>query len=165
MSRTRTERSSRSLSDQYVNRRSHCAARTIASGTIGAARDRRYQVRQTSRVKRIIAPGGDLEQAQEGAGGDAVLEDETRPRAATSWVPDAGRMWRIGWRRVSSGSRTEMVPGRRYIPAHGDRPVSATVTELKHRINIDDFAQEATRRWRSTRSVSATCRCRRRCLR
>ena len=136
---------------QYVNRPNldfRGFAGTIASGTI----ERGAEIvvaksGKTSRVKRIIAPGGDLEQAQEGQAVTLVLEDEIEAsRGNILSAPDARPHVadQLAASIVWFGEQ-EMVPGRQYILRTETDQVSATVTELKHRINIDDFAQEATK--------------------
>ena len=136
---------------QYVNRPNldfRGFAGTVASGSI-----RQGEVvvaaksGKPSRVKRIVAQGGDLPQAVAGQAVTLVLEDEievsrgnllvaadARPHVADQFAAN------IVW-----FDEKAMMPGRSYILRTETDQVSATVTDLKHRININDFAKEAAR--------------------
>ncbi|CDX11118.1 Bifunctional enzyme NodQ (Includes: Sulfate adenylyltransferase subunit 1; Adenylyl-sulfate kinase) [Mesorhizobium sp. ORS 3324] len=136
---------------QYVNRPNldfRGFAGTIASGTV--SRGDEVVVAKSgkaSRVKRIVAHGGDLEQAVAGQAITLVLEDEVevsrgnmlvsplaRPQVADQFTAN------IVW-----FDEQALLPGRSYILRTETDQVSATVTDLKYRVNVNDFAHEAAK--------------------
>lgn len=136
---------------QYVNRPNldfRGFAGTIASGTV----ERGAEIvvaksGKTSRVKRIVSAGGDLEAAREGQAVTLVLEDEIEAsRGNLLTAPDARPHVsdQLAASIVWFGEQA-MASGRQYILRTETDSVSATVTELKHRINIDDFAHETSK--------------------
>jgi len=132
---------------QYVNRPNldfRGFAGTIASGSV-AAGDEVVVAKsgRASRVKRIVAQGGDLAVAVEGQAVTLVLEDEVdvsrgnvlvapdaRPHVADQFA--ASLVW---------FDESPLVAGRSYILRTETDQVSATVTELKRRVNIDDLSE------------------------
>jgi bifunctional enzyme CysN/CysC len=136
---------------QYVNRPNldfRGFAGTVASGSIGAG-DEIVVAKsgKKSRVKRIVAQGGDLEWAVEGQAVTIVLEDEVevsrgnllvapdaRPQVADQFA--ANLVW---------FDEQALLPGRSYILRTETDQASATVSDLKYRVNVNDFAQEAAK--------------------
>jgi bifunctional enzyme CysN/CysC len=136
---------------QYVNRPNldfRGFAGTVASGSVGAG-DEIVVAKsgKKSRVKRIVAQGGDLERAVEGLAVTIVLEDEVevsrgnllvapeaRPQVADQFA--ANLVW---------FDEQALLPGRSYILRTETDQASATVSELKYRVNVNDFAQEAAK--------------------
>ncbi|MDX8481239.1 sulfate adenylyltransferase subunit CysN [Mesorhizobium sp. VK24D] len=136
---------------QYVNRPNldfRGFAGTIASGTVSQG-DEVVVAKsgRASRVKRIVAHGGDLEQAVAGQAITLVLEDEVevsrgnmlvsplaRPQVADQFTAN------IVW-----FDEQALLPGRSYILRTETDQVSATVTDLKYRVNVNDFAHEAAK--------------------
>jgi bifunctional enzyme CysN/CysC len=136
---------------QYVNRPNldfRGFAGTVASGTI-AQGDTVVVAKsgKPSRVKRIVAQGGDLPRAVEGQAVTIVLEDEievsrgnmlvapdARPHVADQFTAN------IVW-----FDEHALLPGRSYLLRTETDQMNATVTELKHRIDINTFAHEAAK--------------------
>jgi bifunctional enzyme CysN/CysC len=132
---------------QYVNRPNldfRGFAGTVASGSI-ATGDEVVVAKsgRSSRVKRIVAFGGDLPRAVEGQAVTLVLADEVdvsrgnvlvapdaRPHVADQFA--ASLVW---------FDESPLVAGRSYILRTETDQVSATVTELKRRVNIDDLSE------------------------
>ncbi|KUM25850.1 adenylyltransferase [Mesorhizobium loti] len=136
---------------QYVNRPNldfRGFAGTIASGTVSQG-DEVVVAKsgRASRVKRIVAHGGDLEQAIAGQAITLVLEDEVEVSRGNMLVSPAARPQvadqfaaNIVW-----FDEQALLPGRSYILRTETDQVSATVTELKYRVNVNDFAHEAAK--------------------
>ncbi|MDX8531123.1 sulfate adenylyltransferase subunit CysN [Mesorhizobium sp. VK25A] len=136
---------------QYVNRPNldfRGFAGTIASGTVSQG-DEVVVAKsgKASRVKRIVAQGGDLEQAVAGQAITLVLEDEVEVSRGNLLVSPAARPQvadqfaaNIVW-----FDEQALLPGRSYILRTETDQVSATVTELKYRVNVNDFAHEAAK--------------------
>ena len=136
---------------QYVNRPNldfRGFAGTIASGSI-AAGDEVVVAKsgRRTRVKRIVTYDGDLESASEGQAVTLVLQDEVevsrgemlvtpeaRPNVADQFAAN------IVW-----FDEHPLLPGRMYLLRTETEEVSATVTHLKHRVNINNFAHEAAK--------------------
>ncbi|WP_179295114.1 sulfate adenylyltransferase subunit CysN [Mesorhizobium sp. WSM3868] len=136
---------------QYVNRPNldfRGFAGTIASGSVSKG-DEVVVVKsgRASRVKRIVAHGGDLEQAVAGQAITLVLEDEVEVSRGNMLVSPAARP------QVADQFAANLVwfdeqallPGRSYILRTETDQVSATVTDLKYRVNVNDFAHEAAK--------------------
>ncbi|MTH98353.1 sulfate adenylyltransferase subunit CysN [Roseibium sp. RKSG952] len=100
---------------------------------------------KTSRVAKIISPAGDVESARAGEAVTITLEDEidisrgdlladpaARPDVADQMA--AHLIWM---------SEDAMLPGRSYLLKIGAKTVNATVTEIKHKINVNTFEQIA----------------------
>ncbi|CDX28995.1 Bifunctional enzyme NodQ (Includes: Sulfate adenylyltransferase subunit 1; Adenylyl-sulfate kinase) [Mesorhizobium plurifarium] len=136
---------------QYVNRPNldfRGFAGTVASGTVSQG-DEVVVAKsgKASRVKRIVAQGGDLEQAVAGQAITLVLEDEVEVSRGNLLVSPAARPQvadqfaaNIVW-----FDEQALLPGRSYILRTETDQVSATVTELKYRVNVNDFAHEAAK--------------------
>ena len=136
---------------QYVNRPNldfRGFDGTIASGNVSQG-DEIVVAKsgKASRVKRIVAQGGDLEQAVAGQAITLVLEDEVEVSRGNLLVSPAARPQvadqfaaNIVW-----FDEQALLPGRSYILRTETDQVSATVTELKYRINVNDFAHEAAK--------------------
>jgi len=136
---------------QYVNRPNldfRGFAGTIASGAV--SRGDEVVVAKSgkaSRVKRIVAHGGDLEQAVAGQAVTLVLDDEVEVSRGNMLVSPAARP------QVADQFAANIVwfddhpllPGRSYILRTETDQVSATITELKYRVNVNDFAHEAAK--------------------
>ncbi|TPL42300.1 sulfate adenylyltransferase subunit CysN [Mesorhizobium sp. B2-4-6] len=136
---------------QYVNRPNldfRGFAGTIASGTVSEG-DEVVVAKsgKASRVKRIVAQGGDLEQAVAGQAITLVLEDEVEVSRGNMLVSPSARPQvadqfaaNIVW-----FDEQALLPGRSYVLRTETDQVSATVTELKYRVNVNDFAREAAK--------------------
>ncbi|TIW65645.1 MAG: adenylyl-sulfate kinase, partial [Mesorhizobium sp.] len=129
---------------QYVNRPNldfRGFAGTIASGSV-AQGDEVVVAKsgKSSRVKRIVAHGGDLAQAVAGQAITLVLDDEVEVSRGNILVAPASRPQvadqfaaNIVW-----FDEHALLPGRSYILRTETDQVSATVTELKYRVNVND---------------------------
>lgn len=136
---------------QYVNRPNldfRGFAGTVASGSV-AAGDEVVVAKsgKTSRIQRIVTQGGDLERAVEGQAVTLVLRDEIevsrgnmlvspthRPHVADQFAAN------IVW-----FDEHPLIPGRAYILRTETDQVGAVVTDLRHRINVNNFAHEAAK--------------------
>jgi bifunctional enzyme CysN/CysC len=136
---------------QYVNRPNldfRGFAGTVASGSV-AQGDEVVVAKsgKTAHVKRIVVQGGDLAVATAGQAVTLVLDEEVevsrgnmlvapdaRPQVADQF--SANLVW---------FDEQPMLPGRSYILRTETDQVSATVTELKHRINVNDLGREAAK--------------------
>jgi bifunctional enzyme CysN/CysC len=132
---------------QYVNRPNldfRGFSGTIASGTVSAG-DEVVVAKsgKSSRVKRIVTWDGDLESAGEGQAVTIVLDDEievsrgnmlvapeARPEVADQFA--ANVVW---------FAEHALIPGRSYILRTETDQVTATITDLKYRIDINSFAE------------------------
>ncbi len=119
---------------------------TVASGRIGVGE--RVSVAKSgkqTRIRRIVTQDGDLEVASEGQAVTLLLDDEVelsrgnmlvtpqaRPHVADQF--SATLVW---------FDEKPLLPGRSYILRTETDEVSATVSQLKHRRNINNFAEEA----------------------
>ncbi|WP_157015025.1 sulfate adenylyltransferase subunit CysN [Mesorhizobium xinjiangense] len=136
---------------QYVSRPNlnfRGFAGTVASGSI-AAGDEIVVAKsgKASRVKRIVTGDGDLTRAAAGQAVTIVLEDEVDVSRGNMLVtPDARPhvadqfMANIVW-----FDENAMIPGRSYILRTETDQANATVTELKHRVDVNTFSQEAAK--------------------
>ncbi|MFD9899640.1 sulfate adenylyltransferase subunit CysN [Mesorhizobium sp. NPDC059025] len=136
---------------QYVNRPNldfRGFAGTVASGSVSRG-DEVVVAKsgRSARVKRIVSYGGDLQKAVAGQAVTLVLDEEVEVSRGNVLVqPDARP-------QVSDQFAANLVwfdeqallPGRSYILRTETDEASATVTELKHRLNINDFAEEAAK--------------------
>lgn len=136
---------------QYVNRPNldfRGFAGTIASGSI--AKGDEIVVAKSgrpSRVKRIVAHGGDLERAVEGQAVTLVLEDEIEVSRGNMLVAPGDRAHvadQFAANLVWFGE-TPMLPGRSYLLRTETDQANATVTGLKYRIDVNSFAHEASK--------------------
>ncbi|WP_299936928.1 sulfate adenylyltransferase subunit CysN [uncultured Nitratireductor sp.] len=119
---------------------------TVAAGSIGVGE--RVTVAKSgkqTRIRRIVTQDGDLDVASEGQAVTLLLEDEVelsrgnmlvtpeaRPHVADQF--SATLVW---------FDEKPLLPGRSYILRTETDEVSATVSQLKHRRNINNFAEEA----------------------
>ena len=123
------------------------------SGTIGSGRIARGDqvvvaaTGRTSTVTRIVTADGDLESAQAGdavtlcladeidiARGDLLCPPSHRPAVADQFA--AHILWM---------DEEPMLPGRQYLMRIGNLWTPASVTAIKHRVNINTLEQEAAR--------------------
>ncbi|MCV0396094.1 MAG: sulfate adenylyltransferase subunit CysN [Rhizobiaceae bacterium] len=136
---------------QYVSRPNldfRGFAGTVASGTVSAGDDVVVaKSGKASRVSRIVTQDGDLERAVEGQAVTIVLEDEievsrgnmlvapdARPEVADQFA--ANLIW---------FDEHALLPGRSYILRTETDQGNATITELKYRVNVNNFAHEAAK--------------------
>jgi bifunctional enzyme CysN/CysC len=136
---------------QYVNRPNldfRGFAGTVASG--GVSKGDAVVVAKSgkpSRVSRIVAYDGDLDEAVEGQAVTIVLEDDieasrgnmlvapdARPEVADQFT--ANLVW---------FDEHALLPGRSYLLRTETDQANAAVTELKYRIDINSFAHEAAK--------------------
>jgi bifunctional enzyme CysN/CysC len=140
-----------SMPVQRVSRPSHefrGFAGTIASGIVqpgDPVRVARSGMRST--VARIVTMDGDLDAATAGQSVTLTLSDEIDCSrgdviAAADAAPEVADQFEatLVWM-----ADQEMLPGRRYWLKIGTVTTSATVTALKHRVNIDTHEQVAAR--------------------
>jgi bifunctional enzyme CysN/CysC len=136
---------------QYVNRPNldfRGYAGTVASGSV-APGDEVVVAKsgKSARVKRVVSQGGDLAAAVSGQAITLVLDGEleisrgnmlvsptARPQVADQFT--ASIVW---------FDENALKPGRSYLLRTETDQVAATVTELKHRVNVNNFAQEAAK--------------------
>ena len=132
---------------QWVNR-PHLDFRgfsgTIASGTIRPGDDIVVAGSgRLSKIVRIVTAGGDLASATAGdavtltisdeldiARGDILCEPKNRPEVSDQFA--AHLIWMSG---------DPLLPGRSYLLKLGARTVPATVTELKHRLDVNTLGE------------------------
>ena len=102
---------------------------------------------RTSRVARVIGPGGDLEAAEAGdavtltltdeidvARGDILADPKDRPPVADQFA--AHVIWM---------SEERLLPGRSYLMKIAAKLVPVTVTDLKHRVDINSLEHNAAK--------------------
>jgi bifunctional enzyme CysN/CysC len=136
---------------QWVNRpngefRGYCG--TIASGTIAQGEEVLIVGSdRCARVKEIVTFDGSLDRAQAGDAVTLTLESETDiARGDLLADPDAPPEFVDQFAaHVIWLSEHPLVPGRSYLLKIGTRTVPATVTALKHRIDVDTLAHLADR--------------------
>ena len=136
---------------QWVNRPNldfRGFAGTIASGTLRVDDEVvALPSGQASRVKAILAPGGEVAKANAGdavtvsltheidvSRGDMLAPVRARPQVADQFA--AHLVWM---------SQDALLPGRSYVMKINHAAVTATVTELKHRIDTDSQAKLAAK--------------------
>lgn len=102
---------------------------------------------QCSSVKSIVTQDGNLTSAEEGEAVTLVLSDEVDASRGDMLVSPTARPFvadqfqaNVVWFDGNS-----MKPGRSYILRTENDSVSATVTALKHRVNINSFVREAAK--------------------
>lgn len=136
---------------QYVSRPNldfRGFAGTIASGVV---REGDHVVvaksGKPSIVKRIVTRDGDLKQAHAGQAVTIVLADEIEVSRGNMLVsPDARPEVADQFEaRLVWFSEQPMIPGRAYILRTETDQVPATVTTLKHRIDVNTFSHEAAK--------------------
>jgi bifunctional enzyme CysN/CysC len=136
---------------QYVNRPNldfRGYAGTVASGSVRQG-DEVVVAKsgKSARVKRIVAQGGDLAAAVSGQAVTIVLDGEIEVSRGNMLVSPADRP------QVADQFSANIVwfdedalkPGRSYLLRTETDQVAATITDLKYRININNFAQEAAK--------------------
>ena len=136
---------------QYVNRPNldfRGFAGTVASGSIAAGDDVVVaKSGRSTRVKRIVAQGGDLPVATAGQAVTLVLEDEVEISRGNMLVAPEARPQvadQFAANIVRFGEHA-LLPGRSYLLRTETDQVSATVTDLRYRIDINNFAHEAAK--------------------
>lgn len=96
---------------------------------------------KTSRVEKIIGTQGEVEGAQAGEAVTITLEDEIDISrgdllSSTASRPDVADQMAA---HVIWMADDALLPGRSYLMKIGTRTVTATVTEIKHKINVNTF--------------------------
>jgi bifunctional enzyme CysN/CysC len=136
---------------QWVNRPNSGFRGYAGTVTAGAIRPgERFVVPrtgQTSMIERIATMDGDLDEAVPGQAvtlttatpldisrGDILSSLENRPEVSDQI--SANLIWM---------SEEDLLPGRSYILKAGTQTVGATVSDLKHRIDVDTFQQLAAK--------------------
>ncbi len=136
---------------QWVNRANldfRGFAGTIASGAVTRGDEVAVVPSgRTTKVVSIIGPGGEVGSAEAGDSVTLTLADEVDIArgdmlAAVRDRPAAGDQFaaHLFWM-----SNEKLLPGRSYLLKIGHRTVSATITELKHRLDIDTLAKLAAK--------------------
>ncbi|AJD43761.1 bifunctional sulfate adenylyltransferase subunit 1/adenylylsulfate kinase protein NodQ (plasmid) [Rhizobium gallicum bv. gallicum R602sp] len=102
---------------------------------------------QRSSVKAIVTFDGSLAAAAEGEAVTLVLSDEVDASRGNMLVAPSSRPFVADQfqAHVIWFGANPMLPGRRYILRTETDSVSATVTALKHQVNINSFAREAAK--------------------
>ena len=136
---------------QWVNR-PHLDFRgftgTIASGRIGKGDDITVAASgKTSRVARIVTADGDLDEARAGqavtltladevdiARGDILCPPKARPQVADQFA--AHLIWM---------SEDNLLPGRSYLMKAASKTLPVTITDLKHRVDVNSFDKLAAK--------------------
>ena len=136
---------------QYVNRPNldfRGFAGTVASGQVSPG-DEIVVAKsgKASRIRRIVTQDGDLDRAVAGQAVTLVLDDEIEVSRGNMLVSPAARPQvadqfaaNIVW-----FDENALLPGRSYILRTETDQASATVTDLKYRVNVNDFAHEAAK--------------------
>ncbi|HVW54799.1 MAG TPA: sulfate adenylyltransferase subunit CysN [Rhizobiaceae bacterium] len=136
---------------QYVNRPNldfRGFAGTVASGSL-AAGDEVVVAKsgQRSKVKRILNGSAEVGKAGEGSAITVLLEDEIELSRGNMLVAPMARPHvadQFTARIIWFGERP-LLPGRQYILRTETDSTNATVSELKYRVNINNFAHEAAK--------------------
>ena len=136
---------------QYVNRPNadfRGFAGTVASGSI-AEGDEIVVARsgRRTRVRRIVTAGPDLKVARAGQSVTILLADETDASRGDMLVPAEERpnvadqfAANVVW-----FDEAALVPGRSYLLRTETEQVAATVTDIRHRVDVNDFGKSAAR--------------------
>ena len=111
----------------------------------GQAINRRHSSGRLSKVTRVIAADGDVEEAGAGeavtltvadevdiARGDVLAHPDSRPEVADQFA--AHVIWM---------SEEQLLPGRSYLMKIGMKTTPATITELRHRIDVNTLEKLA----------------------
>ncbi len=136
---------------QYVNRPNldfRGFAGTIAAGSVTTG-DAVVVAKsgKVSRVKRIVTQDGDLERAREGQAVTILLDDEVEVSRGNMLVSPEARPHvadQFTANIVWFGEHA-MMPGRPYLLRTETDQSNATVTELKHRVDVNTFSHEAAK--------------------
>ncbi|MBO6758653.1 MAG: sulfate adenylyltransferase subunit CysN [Roseibium sp.] len=119
---------------------------TIASGRVSVGDELVVAgPAKTSRVARIIAPEGNVSEARAGEAVTLTLADEIDISrgdllASPADRPDVADQMAA---HVIWMADEPMLPGRSYLLKIGAKTVTATVTEIKHKINVNTFEHMA----------------------
>ena len=149
---TRLQRAPLRLPVQWVNRpnldfRGFCGL--IASGRLRPGDRIRVQPSgRESRIARIVAPGGDLDEAVAGQSVNITLSDEIdisrgdliSGADAPAEVADQFECTLV-WMADEA-----MLPGRPYLLKIGTRTVAATITEPKYKLNVNTLERLAAKK-------------------
>ncbi len=136
---------------QWVNRRDSSFrgyAGTLAAGALRPGDDVVIpRTGQTTRIARIVSRDGDLDEAVAGdavtvttasetdiSRGDILSSPDERPEVSDQI--SAHLIWM---------AEDEMLPGRSYLLKSGASTVPATISKLKHRIDVDNFGELAAK--------------------
>ncbi len=136
---------------QWVNRRDSSFrgyAGTLAAGALRPGDDVVIpRTGQTTRIARIVTRDGDLDEAVAGdavtvttasetdiSRGDILSSPDERPEVSDQI--SAHLIWM---------AEDEMLPGRSYLLKSGASTVPATISKLKHRIDVDSFGELAAK--------------------
>ncbi|WP_163269107.1 sulfate adenylyltransferase subunit CysN [Chelativorans alearense] len=136
---------------QYVNRPNHefrGFAGTVASGSIAVGDDVVVaKSGKRSRVKRIATYDGDRERASEGEAVTLLLDDEVEVSRGNMLVAPNARPHVADQlaANVVWFDEHPLLPGRMYLLRTETDQVNATVSHLKHRTNVNNFAHEAAK--------------------
>jgi bifunctional enzyme CysN/CysC len=136
---------------QYVNRPNldfRGFAGTVASGAVSKGDAVVVAKSGTpARVRRIVAHGGDLQTAVAGQAVTILLDEEVEVSRGNMLVaPDARPQVADQFTaNIVWFDEKPLLPGRSYILRTETDEASATVTELKYRVNVNDFAHEAAK--------------------
>ncbi len=102
---------------------------------------------KTSKIKSISTYDGDLPRAVAGQAVTLTLEDEIDISRGDVLVPPEARpevsdqfQAHLIWM-----SEEELIPGRPYLVKIGSRTVSASVTDIKHKVDVNSFQQLAAK--------------------
>lgn len=120
-------------------------AGTVASGSI--ARGEEVVVAKsgrTTRIRRIVTQDGDLERASAGQAVTILLEDEVEVSRGNMLVPPTARPHvadQFAANVVWFGEEP-LLAGRSYVLRTGTDATDATVTALRHRIDVNDLREE-----------------------
>jgi bifunctional enzyme CysN/CysC len=136
---------------QWVNRPDQSFrgfAGTITGGSVRKGdRVRVLPSGKESRVARIVAPGGDLDHAVAEQSVTITLEDEIDASrgnviARSDALPSVADQFKV---TIIWMAEEPMFPGRQYWIKVGAKLASATVTELKHKINVNTLEKLAAK--------------------
>jgi bifunctional enzyme CysN/CysC len=144
---TRTEEQPFRMPVQWVNRPNldfRGFAGTVVSGRIEPGDEVCVLPSGTrTKVARIVTREGDLAFADKGRAVTLTLEDEVDASrgdviAAASHPPEQSGQFQA---KILWMDQEEMLPGRQYILKSNNRMIPATVTDLKHRIDINTLKE------------------------
>ncbi len=121
-------------------------AGTIAAGTVKLGDEIIVTPSgQRSKVKAIVTQSGELEEAQADQAITLTLEDEidiSRGDLLCSKGNPAEQSDQFAAHLIWMNENM-MFPGRQYLLKTNNQLVSATITELKHKVDVNNFAHEA----------------------
>ncbi|WP_415717583.1 sulfate adenylyltransferase subunit CysN [Roseibium sp.] len=119
---------------------------TIASGRVAVGEELVVAgPAKQSKVEKIIGAGGEVQSASAGEAVTITLEDEIDISrgdllSSTAHRPDVADQFAA---HVIWMSDEPLLPGRPYLLKIGTRTVTATVSEIKHKINVNTFEHVA----------------------